>query len=152
MRYTSKNFMPSLLFSTNNNTQTHRRLLVGVFILFLGLFSLGYWFFARPEVNNLPDTSSLESDTALVPPTAFTPEEVKKQYQETVTKTKLALVSAGNNLDSQKKILSDFFFSARVPSELRDAHLAALLQFKASDTVEKNQTIISELETAATQL
>ena len=136
--------MPSTLFATDS-AKTHGRLIAGALVLFGLLFLGGYLVYRNSKIVDTYPIEVLTDLNQISPPTASTPEEVTNQYSESVSKVKTNL-SASSSVEDQKNVLNDFFFTVRVPSELREAHLAALLEFKSAASTEKFFAIITELE------
>lgn len=133
--------MPNTVFSSHTNT-TAKYLIAGVVVVFVSLFALGYWFFGKtPLITNPLNSTANQIDTQ----TASTPEEVKRNYQAAVTASLATLTDATQTTEQKNKALEDFFFSARVPQELRTAHLQSLLKTQTAVSLEQKTEIISNL-------
>ena len=142
LRYTIENFMPNTVFASNSGSM-RKRLLLGVLGVFILLFALGYWVFHKSKIIDTYPIEILNQNYG--PVIAATPEEVKNNYQTAVSQIQAELADPSKTTEQKNKALEDFFFSARVPQELREAHLQALLKTQSAGSIEQKVAIVSTL-------
>lgn len=139
--------MPNTVF-TSNSGSTRKRLLLGVLGVFIFLFGLGYWIFHKSKIIDTYPIEVLNQNYG--PVIAATPEEVKNNYQTAISQIQSELADPSKTIDQKNKALEDFFFSARVPQESRQAHLQALLKTQSAGSIEQKAQIVSTLSVKGT--
>lgn len=141
VRYTIENFMATTLFSSHEQA-TRRRLGFLSGLLFIVLLLGGYFLWHRSQ---LAQPWSADQNPVFVP--AQTPAELQAAYRQALATVLQTIQAPSGTAASKVSTVNDFFFTARVPSEWRDAHLQALLQVQKNSQIEKITTILQGLQT-----
>ena len=132
-----------MIFS--NRSLVSRLLILGMVVVFVIVLVITWPWFKRavPSENNnqIPQTIIERS-----------PEEIKAGYKSSLIQIAEEINVPATTAVAAQTALDNFFFSARVPQEARDAHLKAALAFKNIDTKKSNEEKLTAYRNLVKQL